>query len=211
MKKFCIVGIDNDFIDFIEENYQNFLGYFSKKNKYYNSISRKKWLGEHNMINWKKIKKNFNPTIIINIDEGKEREKMYKQIYKDNYGNLFFKQSYISKSSKFSMNKKKGIIIQNHSKIMPCVEIADGVKININSQIHHNCKIGKFVTIAPSVILLGNVKVGNYSYIGANSTVRQNITIGKGAIIGAGAVVTKNVKNFDTVVGSPAKSIKKIY
>ena len=41
--------------------------------------------------------------------------------------------------------------------------------------------------------------------------VLENITIGKSAIIGAGAVVTKNVKNFDTVVGSPAKSIKKIY
>ena len=92
---------------------------------------------------------------------------------------------------------------------MPCVNINSGSKINIGAQIHHDCKIGKFVTIAPKAVLLGNVKIADYCYIGANSTVKQNIKIGKGAIVGAGAVVTKNVKSFDVVVGKPAKSIKK--
>ena len=56
--------------------------------------------------------------------------------------------------------------------------------------------------------MLGNVKVGSYSYIGANCTIKQNINIGKNATVGAGAMVTKDVKDFDTVVGQPAKSIK---
>ena len=104
--------------------------------------------------------------------------------------------------------KKKGIIVQDHVKIMPCVQISHGAKINIGAQIHHDCNIGKFATIAPKAVLLGKVKVGNYSYIGANSTIKQNIKIGKGAIIGAGSTVTRNVKDFDIVVGKPAKSIK---
>ena len=208
-KKFCLVGVDNDFIDFIQRNQSLFLGYFSHKKKHYNLVKRKKWLGEHNILTWKKIKKKYNPIIIINIDEGKVREKLYKKIYKKNYKNIIFKNSFISKTSKSNLNKKNGVIIQDHVKIMPCVNINSGSKINIGAQIHHDCKIGKFVTIAPKAVLLGNVKIADYCYIGANSTVKQNIKIGKGAIVGAGAVVTKNVKSFDVVVGKPAKSIKK--
>ena len=207
-KKFCIVGVDNDFIDFIQRNHSLFVGYFSNKKKRYNLIKRNKWLGDHNQLSWKKIKKKYNPLVIINIDEGKNREKLYSKIYKKNCKNIFFKNSFISKTSKSKMIKKKGIIIQDHAKIMPCVEINHGTKINIGAQIHHDCKIGKFATVAPKAVLLGKVKVGNYSYIGANSTIKQNVKIGKGAIVGAGSTVTRNVKDFDIVVGKPAKSIK---
>ena len=91
---------------------------------------------------------------------------------------------------------------------MSNVSLSDGVKVHIGAHIHHDCKIGKFVTVAPKAVLLGNVKVGDYSYIGANSTIKQRVKIGKGAIIGAGSVVIRNVKNNDVVAGVPAKSIK---
>ncbi len=91
---------------------------------------------------------------------------------------------------------------------MPNVEINNGVKIHIGAQIHHDCIIGEFSTIAPKALLLGNVEVGKNVYIGANSTIKQKIKIGKGAIIGAGSVVIRDVKDFDMVAGIPAKSIK---
>ena len=98
--------------------------------------------------------------------------------------------------------------MQDFVRIMSNVEIGNGAKINIGAQIHHDCKIGKFVTIAPKALLLGNVKIGEHSYIGANVTIKQRVKIGKGVVVGAGAVVTKNVKNFDVVAGVPARSIK---
>jgi len=208
-KKFCIVGVDPDLLDFIQHNYKNFLGYFSNKDKKYKLINKNKWLGNHDKNNWEKIKRKYNPAIIINIDDGKIREELYTKIYQKNYTNLFLNNSHISEISKKNMLNKKGILIQSHVKIMPCVNLGTGTKIHINAQVHHDCVIGKFVTIAPSAVILGNVKIGNYSYIGANSTIKQNVSIGKGVIIGAGAMVTKNVKNFDTVIGKPAKSIKK--
>ena len=61
---------------------------------------------------------------------------------------------------------------------MPNVKIYNGVKININCQIHHGSKVGKFVTLAPAAVILGNVKIGSYSYVGANTTIKQNIKIG---------------------------------
>ena len=208
-KKFCIIGKDNDFIDIIKRNLPLFLGYFSNKNKFFKSIGRKKWLGVPNEKNWLRIKKKYNPDVIMVIDEGKIREKLLKTIFKKNCKNYYFKKSYISKTTQLKLLKKRGVVIQDFAKVMSNVKIGDGVKINIGAHIHHDCKIGKYVTIAPKALLLGNVNVGEHAYIGGNATIKQRIKIGKGAVVGAGAVVTKNVKNFDIVAGVPAKSIKK--
>lgn len=43
--------------------------------------------------------------------------------------------------------------------------------------------------------------------IGANATVICNITIGSWAMVGAGAVVRNDVKDYEIVVGNPAKVI----
>jgi len=207
-KKFCLVGVEYDFDDLTIDYNKYYLGFFtSKKNKSY-SIKKKR-LGEESLKDWKKIKKKFNPNVYITIDGGRERESLYKKIYKNNYSNLIFDKSYISHSSKKFLLTKKGIIIQKFSKVMPNVKIYDGVKINIGVQIHHGSIIGKFSTLGPACVILGDVKIGNYSFIGANSTIKHNIKIGNNCIIGAGSVVTKNVKDNDVVIGNPAKFLKK--
>ncbi len=209
-KKFCLVGIDNDFVDLIEDNQSKFVGYFSEKKRIYKFLkNRKKWLGKHNKENWYKIKKKYNPNVIITIDNSKIREKLFKDIYKKNCKNYFFKSSLISKSTQKKLKKKLGIVVQSHSKIMPNVNINSGVKIHIAVQIHHDCFIDEFATIAPKALLLGNVKIGKHAYVGANTTIKQKVKIGEGAIVGAGSVVVRNVKKYDVVAGVPAKSIKK--
>lgn len=45
--------------------------------------------------------------------------------------------------------------------------------------------------------------------IGAGAVILPGLTIGEGAVIGAGAVVTKDVLAGTTVVGNPARSIRK--
>jgi len=207
-KKFCLVGVEYDFEDLIIDQKSNYLGFFtSKKNRFYKD--KKKKLGSETLKDWIKIKKKFNPKIFITVDDGEKRERLYKKIYKKNYSNIFFDNSYISTSSKKFLLDKRGVIVQRFVKIMPNVKIYDGVKININCQIHHDSNIGKFATLAPASVILGNVKIGNYSYIGANTTIKQNIKIGKHCIIGAGSVVVKNVKDFEVVAGAPAKFLKK--
>ena len=206
-KKFCLVGVEFDFEDLTIDEYNNYLGFFtSRKNKSY-SLKKKK-LGKENLNDWKKIKKKYNPDVFITIDNGREREKLYKKIYKKNYSNLIMKSSYVSHSSKKKILNKKGIIIQKFVKIMPNVKIDDGVKINVGCQVHHGSEIGKFSTLAPASIVLGNVKIGSYSYVGANSTIKQNIKIGKNCIIGAGSVVIRNVKDNEVVAGVPARKIR---
>ena len=207
-KKFCLVGIDPDFEDLIAENSRYYVGFFTSiKNKSYKNKNKK--LGKENLKDWKKIKKRFDPEVYIPISMGHVRESLYKKIYKKNYSNLIFKNSYISNSSKKFLKNKKGIIIQRFVKIMPDVKIYNGVNININCQIHHGSTIGKFATLAPASVILGNVKIGSYSFIGANTTIRERIRIGKNCIIGAGSVVVKNVNDYEIVAGSPARLIGK--
>ena len=51
--------------------------------------------------------------------------------------------------------------------------------------------------------------IGDNVFIGAGAKILGPIKIGNGAVIGANAVVTKNVPDNCTVVGVPAKIIKK--
>ena len=206
-ENFCLVGIDNDFVDFIKRNSSLFVGYFSNKDRYYKSVNKKKRLGDHIYKKWIIIKKKSNPVAIITIDDGKVRETLIKKVFKKNCKNLILKKAYVSKTTLKKIEKKKGILIQDFTKIMSNVKIGDGTKIHIGAHVHHDNTIGKFVTIAPKAVLLGNVKIGDYSYIGANSTIICNNIIGEYAFIGAGAVVTKDVPDYALLVGNPGKII----
>jgi len=51
--------------------------------------------------------------------------------------------------------------------------------------------------------------VGPDCWVGNNSVVLSGVKLGVGCVIGAGSVVTKDVKNYDIVVGNPARLLRK--
>ena len=87
--------------------------------------------------------------------------------------------------------------------------VRENVLLNTGSIIDHNCKIGAHSHLSPGVTLSGDVKVGSSVHIGTGASVMQGISIGDGAIVGAGAVVIRDVASNATVVGNPARSLKK--
>jgi sugar O-acyltransferase (sialic acid O-acetyltransferase NeuD family) len=94
------------------------------------------------------------------------------------------------------------------------INIGEQFHANIYSYVAHDCVIGDFVTFAPSVHCNGNVVVEDHAYIGTGAVIKQGgpgkpLTIGRGAVVGMGAVVTKDVAPGTTVVGNPARVIKK--
>ena len=75
--------------------------------------------------------------------------------------------------------------------------------------LHHDVKLGEYVTISPNATILGNVEVGNNSFIGAGSIIREKTKIGNNCIVGMGSVVLKDITDDEVWVGNPARYLRK--
>ncbi|UXI51529.1 NeuD/PglB/VioB family sugar acetyltransferase [Acinetobacter variabilis] len=104
--------------------------------------------------------------------------------------------------------------------LSPFVSITSNIKIgkcfhaNLYSYVEHDCVIGDYVTFAPGVKCNGNIHIEDHAYIGTGAVIKQGtpdkpLVIGKGAVVGMGAVVTKSVPPGVTVIGNPARLLKK--
>lgn len=80
-----------------------------------------------------------------------------------------------------------------------------GTKIDNLVQVAHNCRIGRCCVIAGQAGLAGSVTVGDFVQIGAKAGIAEGISIGNGARIGAASGVMRNVKEYASVLGSPAE------
>lgn len=81
--------------------------------------------------------------------------------------------------------------------------------LNTSSSIDHHNEIGDFVHIAPGVHTGGYVDVGELSFIGLGASIINDVKIGKEVVIGAGSVVIRDIPDNVTVVGVPARVIRK--
>lgn len=104
--------------------------------------------------------------------------------------------------------------------LSPFVTLTSNIRVgrhfhaNLYSYVEHDCVIGDFVTFAPGVKCNGNVVIEDHAYIGAGAVIKQGqpgvpLVIGRGAVVGMGAVVTKSVPAGATVVGNPARVLKR--
>lgn len=87
--------------------------------------------------------------------------------------------------------------------------IDDYTKIDSHCYIAHDVNIGKNVTIASGATIGGFAIIQDYSYISMNTTVRNRVKLVKGTYLGMGAVLVKNVDEKNTLVGNPAKVLRK--
>lgn len=102
-----------------------------------------------------------------------------------------------------------GVVICAGALIGTGAWIGAGSIINTRASVDHDCRISPYVHIAPSAILGGNVTIETRSWVGLGALVREGIRIGSDSIVGLGARVVKNVRSGVTVVGIPAKPIKR--
>jgi UDP-2-acetamido-3-amino-2,3-dideoxy-glucuronate N-acetyltransferase len=103
------------------------------------------------------------------------------------------------------------VTIGNNVTIKPGVQLWDGVVIEDDVFIGPNVTFtnDKYPKSRNLNYNRMNTIVRKGAAIGANATILPGVEIGEFAIIGAGSVVTKNVQANETVVGNPAKKIKK--
>jgi sugar O-acyltransferase (sialic acid O-acetyltransferase NeuD family) len=80
---------------------------------------------------------------------------------------------------------------------------------NFGCSIGHETVIGGCSVVNPGANVSGGVEVGARVLVGTGAQILQYLKVGDGAVIGAGAVVTKDVGAGETVVGVPAKVLRR--
>jgi sugar O-acyltransferase (sialic acid O-acetyltransferase NeuD family) len=108
-----------------------------------------------------------------------------------------------------SVTMVEGVQVLAGAIINPSVLIGANTIVNTGAILEHDCIIGNHVHIAPGVRMAGGVRVGDGAHIGIGCTILQNIQLGDGCVVGAGAVVLHSITTGETVVGVPAKPLKR--
>lgn len=119
--------------------------------------------------------------------------------------NIVDKTAIISKSAKVG----RGCFIGKMAIINADSTIGDNCIINTKALIEHECSIGNSNHISTNSVVNGNVVIGNRVFIGSSAVIRGQLKINDNIIVGAGAVVINSIKSNTTVVGVPAKEIKR--
>lgn len=81
--------------------------------------------------------------------------------------------------------------------------------LNVKASVAHDCVVGDYCNLNPGATLCGSVNLGNGCSIGAGAVVIEKRCIGERVIVGAGAVVIDDIPPDVTVIGVPARIIKR--
>ncbi|MCL4136355.1 UNVERIFIED_CONTAM: hypothetical protein GTU68_057818, partial [Idotea baltica] len=82
--------------------------------------------------------------------------------------------------------------------------IRRGVKLDNQIQIAHNVEIGKNTVIAAQTGIAGSTKIGENCMIGGQVGIAGHLTIGNGVRVQAQSGIGRNVKDNETLQGSPS-------
>ena len=80
---------------------------------------------------------------------------------------------------------------------------------NFGTTIGHETRIGRGSVVNPGANISGGVVIEDEVLIGTGAQILQYLRVGSGATVGAGAVVTRDIPERITVVGIPARELRK--
>ena len=103
----------------------------------------------------------------------------------------------------------KNVVIATGTNVCTHVTIEDSAILNTGCIVEHESHIHNAAHICPGVRIAGHVTVERSAFVGIGATVIQGVTIGESAIVGAGAVVLEDVPPYCTVVGVPARPVRR--
>lgn len=188
-----------------KEHMWNFIGFFDdgiengEKNEYGTIIG-----GLQELNQWEK-----ELAVVIGIGNPKDVRHLVEGI---NNKNIFF-PNIIAPDVKFldkdNLKMGKGNFINFGSSISCNVTIGDFNTIGAFTTLGHDCRIGNFNTLMPSVQVCGYVEIGIENFLGISSIVLQMNKMGNGITLGVGSVLIKDAEDNRTYFGNPARPILK--
>lgn len=103
----------------------------------------------------------------------------------------------------------RNVVIAAGALVCAHCQIGDSVILNTGCIIDHETLVGTATHVCPGARVAGRVTIESGAFIGIGATVIQSLRVGYDAVIGAGAVVVRDVPPMTTVVGVPAREIKR--
>lgn len=117
---------------------------------------------------------------------------------------------YLLNLAKIFYEPLNSILFSDFSSIGPGLFVENGSMILVGGEIGDNCWLNSCVTIGYKTGLEKRLPIiGNNVYIGTGAKILGSVTIGNNVMIGANAVVTRDVPSNCTVVGVPARIVKR--
>ena len=104
---------------------------------------------------------------------------------------------------------RDGAVVMPRVVVNTCAVVEEGAILNTAAVVEHDCVVGEDAHISPGAVLAGGVRVARGAWVGAGATIIPKVHIGEWAVVGAGAVVTRDVGDATTVVGNPARLLRR--
>lgn len=108
-----------------------------------------------------------------------------------------------------SVSVAGGTVVMGGAVINPDVKIGRNVIVNTKATVDHDCLVGDGVHLGPGSTLCGNVTVAEETFVGAGATILPNVRLGRRVTVGAGATVVCDIADGQTVVGTPARALRR--
>lgn len=146
-------------------------------------------------------------TVCVAVGDNLTRQQIVKKLTQSGHAVT----GAISRSAWLAPSVALGVGVQMlpGSIVMAATTLGDGVIVNTNASIDHDCVVGDYAHVAPGVAIAGGVTIGRRTLIGIGARVLPGVTIGDDVVVGGGAVVVSDVADGVTVVGNPARPIER--
>lgn len=144
--------------------------------------------------------------VVMGIGSGAVREKVARRLSAPGIrGGLVDPRSSVG----IDVRLGEGVVVFAQATVTTNIELGRHTHIGRGAAVGHDCAVGDFVTVMPLACVSGNVSIGDRATVGAGAVIRQGQSIGADAYVGAGAVVVSDVPPGMTVVGNPARPIRR--
>lgn len=145
--------------------------------------------------------------IIVAIGDNHTRRKMFDRLHSQGERFAIAKHpaAIVAPNVRFGV----GTVVCAGAIINPGSMIGSNVILNTASSVDHHNHIANHVHIAPGAHVGGDVAIGEGTLIGIGATVMPQRRIGAWSVVGAGSLAHRDVPDHVTIVGVPARIIKK--